>query len=304
VDVLANDTSAPDGFEVLTLTAVTQGTNGSVAITGGGSSVSYTPAANFNGSDSFTYTITDEHGGTATATANVTVMPVNDMPSFVKGANQGHAPGTTGAQSFTNWATSISDGDAGVEQAFTFNVNVTSGASIFSTAPAISSDGMLSYTLSGASGIAQVSATLTDDATAGGAALTTAAQTFMIEVSPLAAWRVTHFGSGGNAGLAGDLADGDHDGIPNLLEYAFDMSPAASSAHQLPQGGMNGSFFEMNFTQPASVSGVTYGAEYSTSLAPNDWHPVTNSATPPLHSYRVPTATGQQVFMRIKVTTP
>jgi hypothetical protein len=128
--------------------------------------------------------------------------------------------------------------------------------------------------------------------------------TVRLSFSAIAGWRVTHFGSGGNAGLAGDLADGDHDGIPNLLEYAFDMSPAASSAHQLPQGGMNGSFFEMNFTQPAGVSGVTYGAEYSTSLAPNDWHPVTNSATPPLHSYRVPTATGQQVFMRIKVSTP
>jgi hypothetical protein len=128
--------------------------------------------------------------------------------------------------------------------------------------------------------------------------------TVRLSFSAIAGWRVTHFGSGGNAGLAGDLADGDHDGIPNLLEYAFDMSPSASSAHQLPQGGMNGSFFEMNFTQPAGVSGVTYGAEYSTSLAPNDWHPVTNSATPPLHSYRVPTATGQQVFMRIKVSTP
>ena len=304
VPVLGNDLSNPDLNEALAITAVTQGTNGSVAITGGGSSVSYTPAANYHGSDSFTYTVTDEHGGTATTTANVTITPVNDMPSFVKGTNRGHAPGTTGAQSFTNWATGISDGDAGVEQALAFNVNVTSGAAIFSTAPAISSDGTLSYTLSGTSGIAQVSATLTDDATAGGAALATPAQTFMIEVSPLAAWRVTHFGTGGNAGIAADLADPDNDGIPNLLEYAFDMSPSASSAHQLPQGGMNGSFFEMNFTQPASVSGVTYGAEYSTTLAPNDWHPVTNSATPPLHSYRVPTATGQQVFMRIKVTTP
>jgi surface-anchored protein len=180
VPVLGNDLSNPDLHEALTVSAVTQGTNGSVVITGGGSGVSYTPVANFNGSDSFTYTITDEHGGTATATANVTVTPVNDMPSFVKGANQGHAPGTTGAQSFTNWATSIADGDAGVEQALTFNVNVTSGAAIFSTAPAISSDGTLSYVLSGMAGTAVVDVTLTDDATAGGTALTTAAQSFIV----------------------------------------------------------------------------------------------------------------------------
>jgi hypothetical protein len=78
--VLGNDLSNPDLNEALAITAVTQGTNGSVAITGGGSSVSYTPAANFNGSDSFTYTITDEHGGTATATANVTVLPSSGTP--------------------------------------------------------------------------------------------------------------------------------------------------------------------------------------------------------------------------------
>jgi surface-anchored protein len=180
--VLANDRSDPDPVEALTITTVTQGTSGSVVITGGGSSVSYTPAANFNGSDSFTYTITDEHGGTATATVNVTVTPVNDAPSFVKGANQGHAPGTTGTQSFANWATVISDGDAGVEQALSFNVAVTSGAEIFSTAPAISSDGTLSYALSGLAGTAAVDVTLTDDATAGGAALTTAVQSFQVSV--------------------------------------------------------------------------------------------------------------------------
>jgi len=39
-----------------------------------------TPDANFNGSDSFTYTITDSNGDTSTATVNVTVNAVNDMP--------------------------------------------------------------------------------------------------------------------------------------------------------------------------------------------------------------------------------
>lgn len=302
--VQANDRSDPDLHEALTITAVTQSTNGSVAITGGGSGVSYTPAANFNGSDSFTYTITDEHGGTATATASLTVTPVNDAPSFVKGADTGHAPGTTGLHSFANWATSLSDGDAGVEQALTFNVAVTSGAAIFSAAPAITSHGTLSYTLSGSPGTAQLAVTLTDDATAGGSALTTQAQTFRVEVSAIAGWRITHFGAGGGAGIAGDLADADRDGIPNLLEYAFDLNPSGSSTHQLPQAGMNGTFFEMSFTQPVGVTGVNYGAEYSTTLAPNDWHPVPNSATPPLHRYRVPTTGEQKVFLRLQVTTP
>ena len=42
--------------------------------------VSYTPDANYFGTDSFTYTISDGNGGSATATVNVTVTPVNDDP--------------------------------------------------------------------------------------------------------------------------------------------------------------------------------------------------------------------------------
>lgn len=78
IDVLANDTDA--NGDTLTITAVTQGANGSVAITGGGTGVSYTPNANFFGADSFTYTIDDGDTGTDTATVNVTVTSVNDVP--------------------------------------------------------------------------------------------------------------------------------------------------------------------------------------------------------------------------------
>src|SRR5207245_544716 len=42
--------------------------------------VLYTPAANFNGRDTFTYTIGDGHGATGTATVVVIVNPVNDAP--------------------------------------------------------------------------------------------------------------------------------------------------------------------------------------------------------------------------------
>ena len=65
VDVLANDTLGPDSGETLTVTAVTQGEHGTVTLVGG--VVRYTPTANFFGPDSFTYTIGDGNGGTATA---------------------------------------------------------------------------------------------------------------------------------------------------------------------------------------------------------------------------------------------
>ena len=79
VNVLANDTE-PDG-DTLSVVSVTQGTNGAVSINLN-KTVHYAPNLNFNGSDSFTYTIDDGHGGQSTATVNVTINAVNDAPTF------------------------------------------------------------------------------------------------------------------------------------------------------------------------------------------------------------------------------
>jgi hypothetical protein len=77
IDILSND-SDPDG-DVLSVTDITQGANGDVTINPDGS-ITYSPAADFNGSDSFTYTISDGNGGSASAAVNITVNPVNDPP--------------------------------------------------------------------------------------------------------------------------------------------------------------------------------------------------------------------------------
>lgn len=82
INVRSNDSIAPDTGETLSVTSVTQGANGAVAITGGGTAVSYTPNANFYGSDSFTYAVSDGNGGSDTATVSITVNPVNDAPVF------------------------------------------------------------------------------------------------------------------------------------------------------------------------------------------------------------------------------
>ena len=80
ITVLGNDTD-PDTGTTLTITEVTQPTNGTVVITGGGTGVTYTPDANFAGTDTFTYTITDGAFATDTATVTITVTPVNDAPT-------------------------------------------------------------------------------------------------------------------------------------------------------------------------------------------------------------------------------
>src|SRR5439155_1654069 len=72
INVLANDTDVEG--DALAVTGVTQGAHGSVVLNADGT-VTYTPAANFNGNDGFTYTISDGHGGTATGTVTLVVNP-------------------------------------------------------------------------------------------------------------------------------------------------------------------------------------------------------------------------------------
>ena len=75
IDVLANDTDV-DG-DALTITGVTPGANGAAVIENG--RIRYTPNADFNGTDTIAYTMSD--GTTSVgATVTVTVNPVNDAP--------------------------------------------------------------------------------------------------------------------------------------------------------------------------------------------------------------------------------
>ncbi|MEZ4667719.1 MAG: cadherin-like domain-containing protein [Anaerolineae bacterium] len=76
IAVLVNDVDV-DG-DALSVTSVTQPANGTAIING--TEVTYIPNANFNGVDSFTYTVSDGNGGIDTATVNVTINPVNDDP--------------------------------------------------------------------------------------------------------------------------------------------------------------------------------------------------------------------------------
>jgi large repetitive protein len=63
----------------LTYTVVQGPTKGT--LTGTPPAVTYRPNANFNGSDSFTFRVSDGQVATATATVSLTVVPVNDVPT-------------------------------------------------------------------------------------------------------------------------------------------------------------------------------------------------------------------------------
>lgn len=79
IPILANDNDA-DG-DMLTVTSASA-PNGQVQVNPDGS-LTYSPDADFNGTDTITYTISDGEGGVATAAVTVTVNPVNDAPTVI-----------------------------------------------------------------------------------------------------------------------------------------------------------------------------------------------------------------------------
>jgi len=79
VNVLANDTDA-DAGDTLAVSNLTQPSHGT-AVLNADQTVTYTPAADFNGADAFAYTATDGKASSNVATVTITVAPVNDPPT-------------------------------------------------------------------------------------------------------------------------------------------------------------------------------------------------------------------------------
>jgi kumamolisin len=63
----------------------------------------------------------------------------------------------------------------------------------------------------------------------------TATLTIQEEATPYQNWAVSHFGSNStNPGIAGEAADPNNNGVPNLLEYAFNSNPLQTGTEPLP----------------------------------------------------------------------
>jgi hypothetical protein len=164
LNVLSNDSDANN--DTLTITSVTQGGKGNVAISGDGKSVIYTPKANENGSDSFTYTISDGKGGTATGTVDISITSVNDAPLL--GAITA-TPTEINEGSSTSLSGSFSDVDAADTHTVTINWGDGSTPTILNLAAGVENFSNISHTydddnLSGTSSdVYPVSITVTDN---------------------------------------------------------------------------------------------------------------------------------------------
>ncbi|MCU4177400.1 Ig-like domain-containing protein, partial [Carboxylicivirga sp. N1Y90] len=81
MDVLSNDSDDDNNINLSSLKIDTEATNGTLEITD--NKIRYTPDADFNGNDSFTYEICDDTDLCAIAQVNITVIAINDAPIAV-----------------------------------------------------------------------------------------------------------------------------------------------------------------------------------------------------------------------------
>ena len=117
--------------------------NGATVTNNGDGTINYDPAQDFNGADSFAYTIRDTDGHLDTATVNVTVDVVNDAPVIT--SNGGGATAVVNVAENTTAVTTVTATDAdlntivysisGGADAALFSIDPNTGALTFIAAP-------------------------------------------------------------------------------------------------------------------------------------------------------------------------
>lgn len=148
--------------------------------------VTYTPNANANGVDTFTFRANDGQIDSADATATITITPVNDAPGFTA-TSPPAVNEDAGAQSIANWATFDPGPPDEAGQTATYTVSAISNAALFSAPPAVAPNGTLTYTpAANANGTSTYTVTVQDSGgTANGGVDVSPPQTFTITVNAI-----------------------------------------------------------------------------------------------------------------------
>ena len=102
--------------------------------------------------------------------------------------------------------------------------------------------------------------------------------------------------------LANDPSgDTDGDGIANLVEYGFGLSPSSpTQPNALPQHVWGPSGLTLSFAVPAGRNDLLYTAECTSDFSA--WAPVANHGTADRPSFSVPVTSGVNCFMRLRVS--
>jgi hypothetical protein len=88
-------------------------------------------------------------------------------------------------------------------------------------------------------------------------------------------WRAVYFGTTNNTGLAADQTDPDHDGITNLLEYAFGLNPTNTDSGPLLSGRVvhtnQTDWFVCSFGRNTNATDLTFTVQAAATLPPPTW---------------------------------
>ncbi len=248
IDVLGNDSSdAP--LDPSELAVVRPPSSGTATVVSG--AVTYVPAANWFGVDTFDYFVCDVEEFCDVETATVSVGSVNDPPTFV-GGGPPVVLEDSGAHVLVNWATAIDPGSDEVGQSGTFTV-ATDNPDLFDVQPTVSPTGDLSFTPApDANGTSTISVTLRDSggAAAGGSDTSSPFETQIVVIavndlpsfSPGPAYTMTEdFGPTVIPGWATGFSPGPADETGQELSFTvvaddpslFGTQPAISPAGDL-----------------------------------------------------------------------
>ena len=116
-------------------------------------------------------------------------------------------------------------------------------------------------------------------------------------------WRNTQFGAATNSGNAADTADGDRDGLANVIEYAFGLNPTSPqpTSADLPKATRSGNNLLFTFKPNPAATGLTYIVQKSTTLGA--WTPTPAVLASGVYTATVPIS-GPRLILRLQVTNP
>ena len=291
-DVTTNDSDPEDGTPTgdvdvtVALAPVTAGT----LVNNNNGTFNFTPADDFNGDATFSYTVDDSNGSPSNeAEVTITVTPVNDTPSFTLTASPNQSVAEDdGAQTVADLLTG-SDQGAADESAQTLTLTVTNDDNgLFSAQPAIDlATGDLTYTPApDANGEATVTVSISDNGgTANGGDDTSDDQTFTIEITPVN--DAPSFAKGGDVVVAED--SGAYG--PTAWATALSTGPANESTQTLEftTAAINTGLFsaqptinddgELSFIPAANANGSTLVTVFVTDSGGTPGDPTSTSRT-------------------------
>jgi hypothetical protein len=118
------------------------------------------------------------------------------------------------------------------------------------------------------------------------------------------AWRTSFTLPADGSGDGADLADPDHDGAPNLLEYALGTSPVDPSDVPRAVSGRDSATGRFTLTYARLRDDISYLVEKSGTLA-GDWTSEgVDQGTPGTSTIASVPLTGSRQFLRLVVTAP